>query len=29
VQVFRVREGKATEVWSYPADLCANDAFWS
>ena len=29
VQVFRIRDGKATEVWSYPADLYANDAFWS
>ena len=29
VQVFRIRDGKATEVWSYPADLYATDAFWS
>jgi ketosteroid isomerase-like protein len=29
VQVFRIRDGKATEVWSYPADVYANDAFWS
>jgi ketosteroid isomerase-like protein len=29
VQVFRIRDGKATEVWTYPADLYANDAFWS
>lgn len=29
VQVFRIRDGKATEVWSYPADLYAVDAFWS
>jgi uncharacterized protein len=29
VQVFRIRDGKATEVWTYPADVYANDAFWS
>jgi uncharacterized protein len=29
VQVFRVRDGKATEVWTYPTDVYANDAFWS
>jgi uncharacterized protein len=29
VQVFQIRDGKATEVWSYPADLYASDAFWS
>ena len=29
VQVFRIRGGKATEVWTYPAGLYANDAFWS
>ena len=29
VQVFRIREGKATEVWTYPADLYKSDAFWS
>ncbi len=29
VQVFQIRDGKATEVWTYPADLYANDAFWS
>jgi uncharacterized protein len=29
VQVFRIRDGKAAEVWSYPADVYANDAFWS
>jgi ketosteroid isomerase-like protein len=29
VQVFRIRDGKATEVWSYPADPYATDAFWS
>jgi ketosteroid isomerase-like protein len=29
VQVFRVRDGKVTEVWSHPADLYASDEFWS
>jgi hypothetical protein len=29
VQVFRIRDGKATEVWTYPADLYVTDAFWS
>jgi ketosteroid isomerase-like protein len=29
VQVFHVSDGKATEVWTYPADLYAEDAFWS
>ena len=29
VQVFSIRDGKATEVWTYPADLYATDAFWS
>jgi uncharacterized protein len=29
VQVFRIRDGKATEVWNYPADLYSSDAFWS
>ena len=29
VEVFRIRDGKATEMWLYPADLYANDEFWS
>jgi uncharacterized protein len=29
VQVFHVRDGKATEVWTHPADLYASDQFWS
>ncbi len=29
VQVFHVRDGKATEVWTYPADVHAEDDFWS
>lgn len=29
VQVFHIRGGKVTEVWSYPADLYATDEFWS
>ncbi len=29
VQVFHIRDGKATEVWTYPSDLYAADAFWS
>jgi uncharacterized protein len=28
VQVFRIRDGKAIEVWNYPADLYMTDAFW-
>ncbi|MBV9093964.1 MAG: nuclear transport factor 2 family protein [Streptosporangiaceae bacterium] len=29
VQVFHIRDGKVTEVWSHPADLYASDEFWS
>lgn len=29
VQIFRIRDGKAAEVWSHPADLYATDDFWS
>ena len=29
VQVFHVRDGKANEVWTYPADVRAEDEFWS
>lgn len=29
VQLFHIRDGKATEVWSYPGDLYASDEFWS
>ena len=29
MRVFRIRGGKATEVWTYPAGFYANDAFWS
>ena len=29
VQVFHIRDGKVSEVWSHPADLYAVDAFWS
>jgi ketosteroid isomerase-like protein len=29
IQVFHVRDGKATEVWTHPADLYAEDEFWS
>jgi ketosteroid isomerase-like protein len=28
-EVFRIRDGKAAEMWLYPADLYANDEFWS
>jgi uncharacterized protein len=28
-QVFHVRDGKVTEVWTHPGDLYATDAFWS
>jgi len=24
-----IRDGKAAEVWNYPADLYASDEFWS
>jgi ketosteroid isomerase-like protein len=29
VQVFHIADGKVTEVWTYPADQDASDAFWS
>ena len=29
VQIFHLRDGKATEVWTHPADLYASDDFWS
>jgi uncharacterized protein len=29
VEVFHIRDGKAAEVWIYPADLYAGDEFWS
>jgi len=29
VQVFHVKDGKATEVWTYPANVYAEDEFWS
>ncbi|MGH8928635.1 MAG: nuclear transport factor 2 family protein, partial [Acidimicrobiia bacterium] len=29
VQVFHVRGGKATEVWSHAGDAAAVDQFWS
>jgi len=29
VEVFHIRDGKAAEVWIYPADLYASDEFWS
>jgi len=29
VQVFHIRDGKVSEVWSHPADLYAMDEFWS
>jgi uncharacterized protein len=29
IQLFHVRDGKATEVWTHPADLYASDEFWS
>jgi uncharacterized protein len=29
VQVFHVRDGKAAEVWTYPANVYAEDDFWS
>lgn len=29
VQVFHIEDGKATEVWTHPADLYAIDEFWS
>jgi ketosteroid isomerase-like protein len=29
VQVFHIQDGKATEVWTHPADLYASDEFWS
>jgi ketosteroid isomerase-like protein len=29
VEVIHIRDGKATEVWLYPADLYASDQFWA
>jgi ketosteroid isomerase-like protein len=29
VEVLHIRDGKAAEIWLYPADLYANDQFWS
>jgi ketosteroid isomerase-like protein len=29
VEIFHIRDGKAAEVWIYPADLYASDEFWS
>jgi uncharacterized protein len=29
IQLFHIRDGKATEVWTHPADLYASDEFWS
>ena len=29
VQIFHLQDGKATEVWTHPADLYASDDFWS
>jgi len=29
IQVFHLRDGKATEVWTHPADLYRADEFWS
>jgi ketosteroid isomerase-like protein len=29
VQIFHVQDGKATEVWTHPADQYASDEFWS
>jgi ketosteroid isomerase-like protein len=29
VQVFHIADGKVTEVWTYPTDQEAADAFWS
>jgi hypothetical protein len=29
VQVFQIRDRKATEVWTYPADQYTSDEFWS
>ena len=29
VQVFHIQDGRATEVWTHPADLYATDEFWS
>lgn len=29
VQIFRIRDGRATEVWTHPADVHASDEFWS
>ena len=29
VEVIHIRDGKATEIWIYPADLYVTDEFWS
>jgi uncharacterized protein len=29
VQVFSIKDGKVAEVWTYPGDVHASDAFWS
>jgi ketosteroid isomerase-like protein len=29
VQVFHIRDGKVSEVWTSPGDLYASDEFWS
>jgi uncharacterized protein len=29
VQIFHIRDGKAAEVWTHPADIYASDDFWS
>ena len=29
VQIFHIKDGKATEVWVHPSDQAASDAFWS
>jgi ketosteroid isomerase-like protein len=29
VQVFHVKDGKVTEVWTHPADVYVEDEFWS
>jgi ketosteroid isomerase-like protein len=28
VEVLQIRDGKVTEVWSYPGDIYAGDEFW-
>jgi uncharacterized protein len=29
VQIFHIKDGKATEVWVYPSDQAVSDAFWA